>query len=165
MSADPQEAFTELVRTQGPRLRRLAGSYARGSDVPDLLQEMLLQIWRSLPSYRGAAALETWAYRIALNTGLSHLRREIRRREVMGPNGAPGTAEAAPGAAGHGGDEARILDDFLASLNQVDRAVMLAYLEGLSHEQTAEVMGSSAGAVAVRISRLKASFKRRYLGG
>ena len=42
---------------------------------------------------------------------------------------------------------------------------MLAYLEGLNHEQMAEVVGCSVGAIGVRISRLKASFKRRYLGG
>jgi RNA polymerase sigma-70 factor (ECF subfamily) len=162
MSADARQAFAELVRTQGPRLRRLAGSYARGGEAADLLQEMLLQIWRSLPSYRGDAALETWAYRIALNTGLSHLRREIKRREVMEPNPG-GAVEDAAGAVAPEGDEGRILDDFLASLNPVDRAVMLAYLEGLSHGQTAEVVGCSAGAVAVRISRLKAAFKRRYL--
>jgi DNA-directed RNA polymerase specialized sigma24 family protein len=61
-------------------------------------------------------------------------------------------------------DEARILDDFLASLDPVDRAVMLGYLEGLTHEQISEVIGCSAGAVGARTSRLKAAFKRRYLG-
>ena len=160
-SPDPGEVFGELVRTQTPRLRRLAGSYARSGDAADLLQEMLLQIWRSLPAYRGDAALETWAFRIGLNTAFSHLRRELKRREAMDGNGAAAEA-CAP--AGHA-EQARILDDFLASLGAVDRAVMLGYLEGLTHEQLAQVLGCSVGAIGVRISRLKAAFKRRYLGG
>lgn len=165
MSLDPKETFVELLRTQGPRLRRLAGSYARGDDVADLLQEMLLQIWRSLPSYRGEAAMETWAYRIAMNTGLTHLRREIKRRGVMETNDAAQLVEDAPAAGSQAAEQGRILDDFLASLGSVDRSVMLAYLEGLDQEQIAEVVGCSVGAIGVRVSRLKASFKRRYLGG
>lgn len=165
MSRDPKEIFVELLRTQGPRLRRLASSYARGDDVADLLQEILLQIWRSLPNYRGDAAMETWAYRIGLNTGLTHLRREFKRRGMMDGNDAAQQVENAPAAGPQTAEQARILDEFLASLGPVDRSVMLAYLEGLSHGQMAEVVGCSVGAIGVRISRLKASFKRRYLGG
>lgn len=157
---DRSATFLELVRSQSPRLARLAASYARGPERSDLLQEMWLQIWRSLPAYRGEAALATWAYRIALNTAFSHLRREIRRREADAAHAAPPEARGASHA-----DERRVLDDFLASLGDVDRSVLLLYLEGLSHEQMAEVLGRSPGAVAVRISRLKNAFKRRYLGG
>jgi RNA polymerase sigma-70 factor (ECF subfamily) len=162
---DRQEAFIALLRTQGPRLRRLAAGYAPANEAADLYQEMLLQIWRSLPSYRGEAALDTWAYRIALNTGISQLRREIKRREVMTASDASQPVEETAGNGLQTAEQARILDDFLASLGRVDRSVMLAFLEGFSHEQMAEVVGCSVGAIAVRISRLKAAFKRRYLGG
>lgn len=163
---DPlEQVFEDLLRDQLPRLRRLAASYARGDEAADLLQEMLLQIWRSLPSFRGRAAPTTWAYRIAINTGISHLRRAIKRRDLVETRDAAAALEEAPGPASQGREPLRILDDFLASLGGVDRTVMLAYLEGLSHEQMAEVVGCSVGAIGVRITRLKAAYKRRYLGG
>lgn len=157
-----RDPFLELVRTHGPRLQRLASAYARGADRQDLLQEIWLQVWRSLPNYRGDAALATWAYRIALNTALTHVRVEIRRRDAVAAAAQQATeSEAVPGG---GGEELRVLQEFMAALGEVDRAVMLLYLEGLSHEQMAELLGRSAGAIGVRISRLKAVFKQRWLG-
>ena len=151
--------FVDLVRTHGPRLQRLAGSYARGEDRRDLIQEMWLQVWRALPGYRADAALATWVYRIALNTAFSHLRVELRRRKHT--TDAPAPEPADPG----GRDERAILHEFLGSLGPIDGSLMLLYLEGLSHAQMAEVLGLSEGAIGVRLTRIKAAFKRRYLEG
>jgi RNA polymerase sigma-70 factor (ECF subfamily) len=156
MTSDHREAFLELVRTHRPRLLRVAATYG-GGERDDLLQEILLEVWRSLPRYRGEASLSTWAYRIAINTSLSWLRREIRRRETRAAGPSFGGDET-----GRSPDADAVLDDFLHTLGPVDRSVMLAYLEGLTHEETAGVVGSTAGAIAVRISRLKDAFKRRY---
>jgi RNA polymerase sigma-70 factor (ECF subfamily) len=154
---DRNAAFALLVKTHGPRLARVARSYARGEERRDLLQEIWLQVWRGLANWRGDAALSTWAYRVALNTAVSHVRRAVRRPEapLLEPAETPGadTTES----------ERRLLEDFLASLGDADRAAMLLYLEGLSHDEIAEVMGATPGAVGVRLSRLKAAYKRRYL--
>jgi RNA polymerase sigma-70 factor (ECF subfamily) len=144
--------FVELVRSYGPRLQRLAGSYARGEDRHDLLQQMWLQVWRALPGCRGDAAISTWAYRIALNTAVSYVRGEIRRREHTS-----GAAAPEPAVAG-GRDERAILDEFLAGRGPIDRSVMLLYLEGLTPAHVAQVTGHTEGAIAVRLTRLKAAF-------
>ncbi len=153
----PADAFLELVRSHGPRLLRLASGYARAEDRRDLVQQMWLAIWRALPGFRGDAALSTWAYRIAINTAVSHVRKDVRRREQAA---ASAPEPVAPG----GRDERAILEEFLEALGPVDRAAMALYLEGLAASDIGAVLGATEGAVAVRLSRIKALFKQRYLG-
>lgn len=85
---DTTEArFLELIRRNGPRLWRIARVYGRRpADAEDLHQEILTQLWRSFPSFRGDSAVDTWVYRVALNTSLAHRRRQqARPEEPMDP--------------------------------------------------------------------------------
>jgi RNA polymerase sigma-70 factor, ECF subfamily len=154
--------FAELLSRYGVSLRRIACSYAAASgEEEDLYQELLCQIWRGLPSFRGEAAAGTWLYRVALNTARTY-RRQTKRRPPAAPS--DGIAEERHAASvGDPTDEAAILQDFLASLGAVDRSVMVLYMEGLAHQEIGEVVGQSAGGVGVRIHRLKALFKQRYV--
>jgi RNA polymerase sigma-70 factor (ECF subfamily) len=72
-----RSAFDEIVAANLKRFQSLARAYSDGSDYQDLLQGILLQAWRSLPRFRGEARLETWVYRVALNTAISYLRTDI----------------------------------------------------------------------------------------
>jgi RNA polymerase sigma-70 factor (ECF subfamily) len=156
-----ETAFAELVAAYGPALSRIARSYAATrEDSEDLRQEILCQLWRSWPSFRGDAAPGTWLYRVALNTALTHKRQSKRRPAV-----ASVELDESRHAASSGGPqrEAAILSDFLGSLGAVDRSVMILYMEGLSHQEIADVVGLAVGAVSVRIHRLKQAFKQRYV--
>lgn len=151
----------DLLRTHGPALRRIARSYAEADgEEDDLHQEILMQLWRSLPSYRGDAAPGTWAYRVALNTALAW-RRSANRRAARQPTPAELTTTT-PAA---GRSEAAILDEFVRSLGDVDRTVLVLYMEGLGNADIAEVVGISAGAVAVRVHRMKQKFETTYVQG
>ena len=161
-AAERERVFLEMLEAHAPRLRRIASSYARGADRGDLYQEMLCALWRGLPGFRGDAALGTWVYRVALNTALSHVRR--RKRQPPEVEGVDGTT-AHPTTAGDPGREDAILQDFMGSLGEIDRSILILYLDGLSHERMAEVTGLSAGAVAVRVHRMRRSYAKRYLGG
>ena len=149
----------DLLTTYGPALRRIARLYA-GADgeQDDLHQEILLQLWRGLPSFRGDAAPGTWLYRVALNTALTWRRRAVR-------HGRSDPAHQVPPMASAGGhrSEAAILDEFLGDLGSLDRSVLLLYMEGLSYKDIAEVTGLNAGNVGVRLHRMKLSFTERYL--
>jgi RNA polymerase sigma factor (sigma-70 family) len=158
---DRETAFSDLLARYGPSLRRIARSYAgaRG-ESEDLHQEILCQLWRSWPSFRGDATAGTWLYRVALNTALTYRRQSKRRLPAA-------TAEIdesrLPASAGGPTDETAILADFLGSLGSVDRSVMILYMEDLSHQEIADVVGLGVGAVGVRIHRLKQAFKQRYV--
>lgn len=155
-----EELFEEILARHGPALWRIARSYAAHSgEAEDLHQEILLQLWRSLDSYRGESALGTWVYRVGLNTALTS-RRQSRRREAMEVANEAVEEVAQATAAGN---PARILEEFLLSLEPIDRSVMLLYAEGLSHEEIGQVTGLSRGAAAVRLHRLKQRFVERYV--
>ena len=148
-----------MLTSHGAALRRIARVYAGvDGEEDDLHQEILLQLWRGLPSFRGDAAPGTWLYRVALNTALTWRRRATRR--ALDHSAQQDRPAASVGA--HG-SEAAILKELLGALGAMDRSVLLLYMEGLSYQQIAEVTGLSAGAVGVRLHRMKQTFTQRYL--
>jgi RNA polymerase sigma-70 factor, ECF subfamily len=158
-AAERERVFLEAVDGHAPRLRRIAWSFARGEDARDLYQEIVCALWRSLPGFRGEAALATWVYRVALNTALSHVRARKRRpAEVQVPNGLPH-----PATSGDPAREDAILQEFLESLGEIDRSLLILYLDGLNHERMSEVTGLSVGAIGVRLHRMKRAYEDRYL--
>jgi RNA polymerase sigma-70 factor (ECF subfamily) len=163
LSQEREGTFRDVVERHGRSLRRIARSYAGsgGADHEDLYQEMLCQLWRSLPSFRGDSGLGTWVYRVALNTALSH-RRQVQRHARFQAGLLPDTAPH-PASVGDPKEEAAILADFLESLGEVDRSLLILYLEGMSYQEMADVTGQTEGTVGVRLHRLKQAFKRRYV--
>jgi len=151
--------MSSLLATHGPAFARIARAYGdRTGETDDLHQEILLQLWRALPGYRGTADLGTWAYRVALNTALTWQRRHRRRIQLTG--------EAPPDRAGHasaGATPEAILGEFLGSLDAIDRAVLVLYMDGIAQRAIGKIVGMSEGAVAVRIHRVKRQFEERYL--
>lgn len=115
-----------------------------------------MQLWRGLPHYDSRAKLSTWCYRIALNTAISW-RRDAQRLKRMPPEHRHGT-ETLVGQQ-HFSDEVALLERFLATLSEVDRAILLMYLEDLTSEESAEAMGMSAGAIRTRLSRIRGQLR------
>ena len=138
-----------VARNRG-RYVGIARAYA-GNDHEDLLQEILMQIWRSLPGFQQRSSLDTWCYRVAINTGLSW-RRNGKNKSVPGADSGT-IAEVSGAIDGH--NSAILLERFLRSLSHADRAMVLMYLDDLSGKEIAEVTGLSEGAVRVRIHRIK----------
>ena len=152
--------FLELADANRARIARIARAYG-GADWKDLEQEILLQIWKGLDSFAGRSAVHTWLYRVALNTALTWRRSAAR---------APVTvlqADAMPEPAGtqQGRDPIAVLEEFMATLAPVDRAVLLLYLEDASYADIAEVTGLGESNVGVRLHRIKRAFKDRYIEG
>lgn len=155
-----KNAYAEMLEENCARWAGIARAYAAGTDREDLLQEILLQVWKALPQFEGRSHRDTWAYRVALNTALawdrsSRNRRRILRTEMhfLSRKNSDTSSEFL---------ESRILNEFLESLSKVDRAVMLTYLDGLSNTDAAEVTGLSQGAFRVRLHRLRQKFEETY---
>lgn len=146
-----QQAFAALVRDNERALARIARHYAAPQERDDLLQEILLQLWRSRDGWDGRARQSTWVYRVALNTALSHKRKPRAVHEPL--DAAPERSDA------HEGDALLALERFLAGLDPLQRAVLLLDLEGLGREDVADVLGLTANAVAIRLTRLRQAFE------
>ncbi|GAA3938799.1 sigma-70 family RNA polymerase sigma factor [Litoribacillus peritrichatus] len=151
--------FEQLIREQAGRIRAIAKRYADNGSEDDLYQEILEQLWRSFDSFRGQSKPETWVYRVAFNTAMTRLRKVVKQREIeqklqslKQPNVSTGNR-----------CQAEILEDFMTSLNDIDASVLMMYLDGLSGQEMADVLGIQLNAVQVRISRLKKAFTDRYM--
>lgn len=163
MRQDPkQERFLDLVHEHQGIVGRVCSLYARGADDrDDLYQEIVLQLWRAYPSFRGDAKVSTWMYRVALNTALLSRRRRSRRPETTTGIDLAGTVAAAPD---HGGDDLRALYAAIRTLPTLDRAIVLLYLEQHTHDEIAAVTGLEAKNVGVRIVRIKKRLRERLAG-
>jgi RNA polymerase sigma-70 factor (ECF subfamily) len=158
-SSSREETFASLLAANRKRLQAIARSYAWGGAEQDLFQEILLQLWRSLDRFEGRSSLDTWAYRVALNTAIVW-----RRKAGTEPRERRGTDDVEPLAATAGPrDELAILDEFVSGLGAADKALFVLYLEDLTYRQIAEVTGLSESHVGVKLHRLKRAFMERYL--
>lgn len=133
-------------------LQRLCYGYLGSAEhVEDLLQEIMTNVWNSLPSFRGEARISTWVYRIAVNTALV-FRKKWRSGEEL-------TELADPGRGTHQRleeeERLRALRKAIASLPSQDRVIVTLLLEGLSYKEISEITGISVNYVGVKISRIK----------
>lgn len=155
-----QIQFEKLVREQSGRIRQIARRYADAGAVDDLVQDILMRLWRSLPNFRGEARIETWVYRIALNAAMTSVKDSIRRRELR----ASLTEKSGPPqSAVPGSSPADVLTSFMAELGQVDASILMMYLDGLTAGEMSSVLGISDNAINVRINRLKEKFSETYI--
>jgi RNA polymerase sigma factor (sigma-70 family) len=132
-------------------LHRIARAFATGSDQQDLLQELLVTVWRAAPSFRGESAPATFIFRVAHNRALTWRRGEARRR-LRDEAYLRLHVEEEPGG------DAALLDRLYAAIRQLaplDRSLMLLALEGQSYAEIAALQGLSQSNVGARLSRAR----------
>ena len=164
---DTQDRFLGLLDEHRRILFKVARAYGRGAaDREDLIQEMALQLWRSFGRYDARLRFSTWMYRVALNVAISHARGESRRSRASAASGDGLSAEsilaiAAPEPAAQEEDLKR-LNDLIAALGPLDRALVLLYLDGERHDAIAEILGISVSNVGTRLGRVKERIRREW---
>jgi RNA polymerase sigma-70 factor (ECF subfamily) len=147
-----ERLFLELFADRRAALQRLCyGFLGSPEEVEDLCQEIMTNVWNSLPSFRAESAIHTWVYRIAVNTALVY-RKKIRRGEQL-----PDLADARAGAHQNMEQEESLdaLRRAIAGLADQDRLIVTLLLEGLSYKEIAEITGLTVNYVGVKISRIK----------
>ncbi|GAA4354464.1 sigma-70 family RNA polymerase sigma factor [Hymenobacter saemangeumensis] len=153
--------FTAALAQYQALLWRVCRLYCTDEDEQqDLYQEIMLQLWKAWPRYEGRAKLSTWLYRIALNVAISAVR-ERKRRPAAAPLSAATHALPAPAPDGPDSDELAALYRAIASLSQLDKALVLLYLEERPYEEIAEILGITANNARVKMHR--AQDKLRHL--
>ena len=160
MSDENRESLFKrwLVEHDGAVLRVARAYTLTTEDCQDLVQEILLQVWCSLPGFQGRASASTWLYRVALNTALVWYRKEHRRRRRQQP------VLEVEDLSVSGLDSAQqilqreAVERLYAAIRQLpktDAALVLLYLDDLSYRQMAEVLGISESNVGVKLNRAK----------
>ncbi len=158
-SAELQQRFLALLDENKRHLYKVARAYGRTPpDRDDLVQETVVQAWKSFPRYDGRWRFSTWLYRIALTVAISYQRRESTRRQHLAPAGAE-ALEVAGQADADSGEDIGLLYRFIGQLDALNRALMLMYLDGQSQAEIADVLGITATNVSTRVGRLKQRLK------
>ncbi|MEZ4736291.1 MAG: sigma-70 family RNA polymerase sigma factor [Caldilineaceae bacterium] len=139
-------------------LFKVIRAYARHAyDQEDLFQEIALQVWKSVPDYRGEAKVSTWIYRVALYAALAWSRKERTQPPTQDLAAVAHTlvaTEAVPDERIHW------LYEQLAQLEPIDRSICLLLFEGFKYREIAELLGISESNVGVKLNRIKTHLAR-----
>ncbi len=158
------DEFLALVEDHKKILHKVANSYCGNpADRPDLIQEIVLQLWRSFHRFDDSYRFSTWMYRVALNVAISSYRRERLRTSntVVVEESALEVAAAERATVGDR-DDVRLLYDLIHRLDEMNRALVLLYLEGYSHAGISEILGISESNSATKINRIKQELRRVF---
>jgi RNA polymerase sigma-70 factor (ECF subfamily) len=152
-----EQQFVQLFENNRASIRRLCYGYLNSAaDVDDLFQEIMTNVWNSLPAFRGEAKIGTWLYRIAVNTALIHRR---KRRPSAELEDVPDRRASA-----HQDLEQRqrleALHRAIAQLADQDRLIVSLMLEGLCYKEIADITGITVNYVGVKIVRIKQTLER-----
>ncbi len=154
---DTHAVFVDCVTQHRGIVRKVAHSYAwHPQDREELTQDILVQLWRSWPSWDASRPVTTWMYRIALNVGISFVRRQAQRgRHVASTDASLYDLVDDTASDPEDTHQLRVLHQLIAAQPPLDRALLLLYLEDRSTREIAEILGISASNVTTRINRLK----------
>ena len=151
-----QTAFVELLERHAHILQKVARAYCPfPAQRPDLIQEITVALWRSFGRYDPDRPFGTWMYRIALNVAISFFRSELRRIERLAPLDAFDAAEPPAAEPPPGDPRAGALLECIDALGELDKALVLMYLDGYPHAEIAGVLGITASNVATKLARIK----------
>ena len=153
--------FEQVIINNQGRIRYIASRYSHDGEFDDMYQEILLQLWRSFNSFQGNASRETWVYKVALNTACTFVSKAVKHKDVKQSISLTVMHLTEPA---QNNCQADILNSFMNQLNDTDASILMMYLDGLSCEECADVVGISASAVRSRVKRIKIKFENQYIG-
>lgn len=126
-------------------------------DFEDYYQEVCLQIWRSRQNFKKQSEWSTWIYRVALNVCLTLLKKKKTGKQYFASDFLP--EEATEDSRAFSDEPINQLYKAIRQLSEVDRGVILLYLEEKSYQEIADIMGTNANNIGVRIKRIKERLK------
>ena len=128
-------------------------------DRQDLFQEMVIQLWRSYPGFRGDARFSTWLYRIALNTAISDLRKQRRRPASIDPDLLPNQLQDIQYSS-EKEEQLQQLYSAIDRLTELEKALTMLYLEDKSYQEMEEILGISQNNLRVKMNRIKDKLRK-----
>lgn len=154
-----EKDFLDMLEKHKRVIYKVCYMYASDTvSLNDLYQEAVLNLWRAYPGFRGDSLLATWIYRISLNTCISFLRKSKHQVEAIT---LPVNLEVFDDDDdGEKSNRLRELYQLIQTLNPLERALILLWLEERSYDEIAQILGISKNNVGVRLSRIKDKLKK-----
>lgn len=158
-----RELFLNVLENHKRIIYKIVNSYCREfDDRQDLVQEVIIQLWISFDRYDEHYKFSTWIYRIALNTAISFYRKNRERTQMTISDTSVldmAFLEADPYSEN---TDFQKLAGFIQQLNDIDKAIILLYLEELSQKEIAKIMGITPTNVGTKINRIKRTLKQNF---
>lgn len=153
-----KEEFEDLIARHKSLIYKFCYMYANDTDTPaDLFQEVVINLWKGYPGFRRECAIQTWIYRIALNTCVTFMRKSGSR-----PPTTKLTDDLPVYADLPDTDRIKELYVMINRLSALEKAIVLLYLEERSYEEIAQITGITKNNVGVRLTRIKEKLSQMY---
>lgn len=154
MTEEQEKSFVTLVKENQGLIHKVCILYETDKEARnDLFQEIVLQLWKSFPTFRGEAKITTWMYRIALNTAISGLRklgRKIKTEELDEFH-----FNISDYAEDHFEEDFQKLQWAIRQLTEIERAMIMMALDEVPYDEIAENIGITQNNVRVRMNRIR----------
>lgn len=156
----PDKVFVDLISKHQKIIHKVCNVYCHTlEDRQDLFQEIVLQLWRAYPNFKGEAKFTTWLYRVALNTAITQKRKQ--QKSMVGPGQTLGDLQITDSSQEQIENQ-QLLQMLINSLNDVEKSIIFLYLEEKSYEEIAHIMGMSKSNVSVKLVRIKKKLEKRF---
>ena len=163
MIAKDQE-FTKRIKENKGIVYKICNTYcAAKKDRDDLAQEIIYNLWKSFNGYNPEFKFSTWMYRIALNVAISFYRQEKKFKNHDSVSEELIVFEENPEGMNEIENNLQLLQGFINQLKEIDKAIILLYLDDHSHREIAEITGFTETNVATKISRVKDKLRTNFL--
>ena len=159
MQTETEISFLANLNQNMGIVHQVCHTYFRrdGVEREDVFQDIMYQLWKSYPQFKGESKFSTWMYKVALNTAITHIRRSTRA-----PRNAELTESVARGPINEHmcqAEEVHLLHEAIAALNDIDKAIILLHLEDQNYDEIASITGLTRTNVSVRLVRIKRALK------
>ena len=159
---DKKETFITAIKANEGLIYKIASVYTDNTeDRKDLVQEIIYNLWKSFESFNQKSSLSTWMYRVALNVAIYHLKITKRKISTISLDGENFDFTDVKNTDYE--DKLKTFGLYLNNLNQLDKGIVMLYLENKSYAEIAEVIGISESNVGTKMLRIKEKLKKQIL--
>ena len=153
-----KQNFIRIINGNQGIVRSLCKAYYTSyEDQKDAYQDIILQLWKSFDTFRGESELSTWIYRVSLNTLLTKVRKERNKiitepliiSDLITPHAMVD-------------DDRELLRVVIQSLKDVDKAIVILYLEGYRNKEISQILDITTTNVSTRLNRVKTELKAKF---
>jgi RNA polymerase sigma-70 factor (ECF subfamily) len=159
-----KDELLQLVKEHERIIFKICNSYCSNrDDRADLAQEIMYQLLKSYERYNATYKFSTWMYRIALNVAISFYRKTKTGKQVISLVEDHGELEDKENESAILEKNIHLLEQFITELKELDKALMILYLDEKNYREIGEILGITETNVATKISRIKEKLKQHFL--
>jgi RNA polymerase sigma-70 factor, ECF subfamily len=161
--ASGNNEFVQLIENNKAIIYKVCNLYCRDPHKrDDLAQDIVYNLWKSYQSFNSAFRFTTWMYRIALNVAISFYRNESKSGKSQHYTGGFPVFQTITEEPSDNEDNIRLLLNFINQLKEIDRTIILLYLDEKPYTEISEITGISITNVSTRVNRIKEKLKNNF---